>query len=234
MKIAICDDEKSEILKIEEILFKIDGDYQVHSFQTGEALLSAVAKEADFDLVFLDIYLKNENGIEVAKQLKKLYDDINIVFTTVSRDYAVEAFSVQALHYIVKPFGEDDIFDVFKRIGRRKEMRTTLTIRIERSINMLFQDEILKVESNGHRTMITMIDGRVFFVRKSFGEITGLLDNSFINIKKGVTVSMHHIAQLRSNDCTLTDGKKYLLQRNRKQEIKDIYHSFAMNKMKSN
>lgn len=234
MKIAICDDEKNEILKIEDILFKIDGNYQVLSFKNGEDLLSAVLKEQDFDLVFLDIYLKNENGIDVAKRLKDISSDISIVFTTVSRDYAVEAFSVQALHYIVKPFSEDDIFEVFRRLGRRKEMRSTLTIRIERSVNVLFQDEILKVESNGHRTIITMIDGRIFSVRKNFGEITDLLDDSFINIKKGVTVSMHHIVQMSSNDCTMTDGKKYLLQRNRKQEIKDIYHNFAINKMNSN
>lgn len=234
MKIAICDDEKNEILKIEDILFKIDGNYQVLSFKNGEDLLSAVLNEQDFDLVFLDIYLKNENGIDVAKQLKDISSDINIVFTTVSRDYAVEAFSIQALHYIVKPFSEDDIFEVFRRLGRRKELRSTLTIRIERSVNVLFQDEILKVESNGHRTIITMIDGRFFSVRKNFGEITDLLDDSFINIKKGVTVSMYHIAQMSSNDCTMTDGKKYLLQRNRKQEIKDIYHNFAINKMNSN
>ncbi len=234
MKIAICDDEKNEISKIEDILFKIDDDYQVLSFQKGEDLLLAALKGASFDLVFLDIYLKNENGIEVAKRLKEIFAGINIVFTTVSRDYAVEAFSVQALHYIVKPFSEDDIFEVFRRLGRRKELRSTLTIRIERSINVLFQDEILKVESNGHRTIITMIDGRIFSVRKNFGEITDLLDDSFIDIKRGVTVSMYHIAQMSSNDCTMTDGKKYLLQRNRKQEIKDIYHSFAMNKMNSN
>lgn len=231
MKIAICDDEYSEILKIEDVIFQIDENSEIHCFQSGSHLIAAIEEKRDFDLIFLDIYLNEENGIDVAKKIKAILPEADIVFTTVSREHAVEAFSLQALHYIVKPFKDEDIIEVFKRAGRKKETRSTLTLRIDRSLNVLFQDEIIKVESQGHRTIITMVDKTAFSIRKTFTEIISLLDETFLLLKKGVCVNMRYISQMKTNDCTLTDGTRYLLRREKKAEIRERYNNFAIEKM---
>lgn len=231
MKIAICDDEQGEILKIEDAILQINANSEIYCFQSGSSLIAEIAKQRDFNLIFIDIYLNGENGIDVAREIKNILPDVDIVFTTVSRDHAVEAFSIRALHYIVKPFNDADIIEVFKRIGKKRETRSTLTLRIERSINVLFQDEILKVESQGHRTIITMVDKTVFSIRKPFSEITLLLDETFIHLKKGVCVNMQYVSQMKTIDCTLIDGTRYLLRREKKAEIRERYNNFIMEKM---
>lgn len=231
MRIAICDDERKEIMKMEDILIQMDGNYQIECFDKIDDFWPAAARRPRFDLAFLDIYMGDENGIAVAQRLLETSPDTAVVFTTVSQEHAVDAFSVRALHYLIKPVKEEDVFEIFKRMGRKKEMRRTLTVRIERSINVLYQDEILKVESQGHRTIITMVDRNLFSIRKGFGEILSMLDDSFLYVKKGVAVNMYYIECFRADDCVLADGTRYLLQRSRKKEIKEKYFEFAMNKM---
>ena len=164
--------------------------------------------------------------MEVARAVQRLLPDVDIVFTTASRDHAVEAFSLRALHYVVKPVREEDIVEVFRRLGRRRETRHTLTLRIDRLINVLYQDEILKVEGQNHRTVITQIDGTVYAIWKPFREISEMLDASFVTIKKGVAVNMRCITRMTAHECTLTDNSKYLLRRDKSAEIRERYFSF--------
>ena len=226
MRIAICDDELDEIVRIRSFLLRMNGNYRIDTFQTGREMLEEIGRGADYGLLFCDIYLREENGVEVARAAQRLLPDANIVFTTTSRDHAVEAFSLRALHYIVKPVREEDIVEVFQRMGQRRETRRTLTLRIDRLINVLYQDEILKVEGQNHRTVITQTDGTVYAIWKPFREINDMLDSSFVPIKKGVAVNMRCITRMTAHECALTDNSKYLLRRDKSSEIRERYFSF--------
>ena len=64
MRIAICDDDRDEIYKIQNMIFAVQGDYRVDPFLSGTALLKAAEDGAAYDLLFCDIYMKEENGID--------------------------------------------------------------------------------------------------------------------------------------------------------------------------
>ena len=59
--------------------------------------------------MFLDIYMNGSNGIDTAKELRRSDADCLLIFTTTSTDHALEGFQVRALHYLVKPYSENDI-----------------------------------------------------------------------------------------------------------------------------
>ena len=226
MRVAICDDEKEEIAKIHEAMAGIQDNYRADTFQSCSALLDAVRSGEKYDLLFCDIYLNGENGLEAAKELQTLSPDTAIVFTTSSREHAVEAFSIRALHYLIKPIRREDIVEAFRRMDKRAEPRHMLTIRIDRSVNVLDQSDIIRVESHGHNTVITCLGGTVYSIRKPFREINGMLDSSFIQIKKGVTLNMRTISKMTSTSCTTGDGLSYLLRRDRAREIRETYIAF--------
>ena len=231
MIIAICDDELDEVHNLQNIIFNIQGDYRVDCFQDGKTLLEAVQNGQAYDLLFCDIYMKEENGIDVACKLLALSPQTAVVFFTSSREHAVDAYSVEALHYLIKPVRQEDIVEVFRRFGNRKEPRHTLTLRIERTISVLYQDEIIRIESHGHSTVIICENATVYSIRKPFYEISEMMDESFLHVKKGLMINMRFISQMTFRDCTTRDGCVFLLRRDQAKEIREKYFAFVTNEL---
>ena len=231
MRIAICDDDKKDIVRIQSAMLGIQDNYQVDTFESGRQFLDALQDGRVYDLLFCDIYLHDENGIDLVKEMQNISPNTAIVFTTSSTEHAVEAFSIRALHYLVKPIKQEDVIEVFRRLEKKVEPRHTLTIRIDRTVNVLFQDEIVRVESHGHNTVITYANNTVYSIRKPFWEINGMLDESFIRIKKGVTLNMRFITKMTYVDCMTRDGVSYLLRRDWAKSIREKYYEFVRNEM---
>ena len=231
MRIAVLDDDLDEVFKLQEMIFHISGNYRVDRFTEGKDLLKEVENGAVYDLLLCDVYMKGENGIEIAKQMKALCPQTPVAFITSSREHAVDAFSVDAVHYLVKPVTQEDVVEIFRRLQNKTEPRHTLTVRIDRVVNVLYQDEIIRVEGHGHNTEIICSDNTVYSIRKPFREMNELLDETFIQIKKGVTLNMRHILRMTYKDCTSRDGKIYLLRRDQAKEIRTKFYDFVKNEL---
>ena len=74
----------------------------LHTFQSGEAALSW-AREQPVDVAFLDIEMPVMNGIELARRLKEVDENIRIIFVTAFEQYALQACGVDAVGYLLKP-----------------------------------------------------------------------------------------------------------------------------------
>lgn len=231
MQIAIVNDEVNEIYKIQNLIFNMNDNFCVDHYLDGTSFLKEIEAGKNYDLLMCDIYLKDGNGIEIAKRTRSISPQTHIVFITNSREHAVDAFSVDAVHYLVKPVSQENIIEVFQRIDNKAEPRHTLTIRIDRAINVLYQDEIIRIESNGHNTEIICANNTAYSIRKTFREIDELLDETFIQIKKGVTLNMHYISRMTYKECMTQDGKTYLLRRDHAKDIREKYYSFVQNKL---
>ena len=232
INIAILDDEQEDAVSIQKMIFNMQGNWHVDQYTEGQKLVEAVETGKSYDLLLVDIYLKSENGVEIAKRLQSMVPQAPIVFITNSREHAVEAYSMNALHYIVKPVRQEDIIEIFRRLNHRSEPRHVLAIQIDRTITVLFQDEIIRVESHGHSTAISCINDTAFSIWKSYKDINELLDDTFLCVKKGVTLNMRYISRMTNRDCTTRDGKTYLLRREQAKEIRERYHSFLEAELK--
>ena len=200
--IAILDDNLEDIYRIQDMIFAIQGNWHIDQYMEGRKLLEAIENGKKYDLLLCDIDLKGENGVEIAKQLRNLIPQAPVVFVTNSQEYAVEAYSMEALHYIIKPVRQEDITEVFRRMNHRPEPRHILAIRVDYTLNVLFQDEIIRVESHGHNTVITCINDTTYSIWKPFREIDEMLDDTFVRVKQGVTLNMRWIARMTYRDCT--------------------------------
>lgn len=81
-----------------------------------EALEDFTAKAPE--VVFLDIQMPRMNGLELASRMLSMNNKVNIVFLTAHSDYAVDAFKVEAVDYLLKPISKEDIFRVVKRLQK--------------------------------------------------------------------------------------------------------------------
>lgn len=120
MRILVVDDE---MLARDELKYLLYRTKEVDIIDEAESVEEALEKliESKPDLVFLDIQLSDDSGFEIANILKKMKQPPAIVFATAYDQYAIQAFEVDALDYILKPFDEERIVQAIKKFKKRKQ-----------------------------------------------------------------------------------------------------------------
>ena len=123
MLVAICDDSKTDAEMIRFSLMDITDELETVWFSKGTDLIASIKQGNFYTLVFQDIYLENETGMDIAKVVRELSPETQIIFVTTSLDHAVDAFKVQAVDYLVKPCSEADVVKAFARVSMRINKR---------------------------------------------------------------------------------------------------------------
>ncbi|WP_414054470.1 LytTR family transcriptional regulator DNA-binding domain-containing protein [Macrococcus equi] len=103
MKILVVDDEPLARNELQYLIHEINDEHVTHEADSVEETLTALLSET-YDLLFLDINLINESGLDLAQKINKMKSPPMIVFATAHDTYAVKAFELNALDYILKPF----------------------------------------------------------------------------------------------------------------------------------
>lgn len=106
MQVVIIDDEKNSIKYLESILDKQEDFTVVASFSDSREGFAYLLKHP-CEVLFLDIDMPNINGIYIAEQISSLYPSIKICFVTAYNAYAVQAFELNAIDYLLKPYTEE-------------------------------------------------------------------------------------------------------------------------------
>lgn len=110
LKIAICDDEVSMTGILDTMLEKIAKrnfiKIETEVFSAGEQLEKEVKRKAYFDLIFLDIEMKGEDGITAARKIREIDRNVLIIYVTSHENYMQESFLVRPFRFVVKPIEE--------------------------------------------------------------------------------------------------------------------------------
>lgn len=106
MNILIADDEKSALTHLKKILLQLKPEAKITEAQNGLEALEIIEKNKP-DLIFLDIKMPRLSGLEVANSITSY--NPSIIFTTAHEKHAIEAFELNALDYILKPFEQERI-----------------------------------------------------------------------------------------------------------------------------
>lgn len=121
IRIAAVDDEQHVLERFERIVHKIDEFELCGVFESGEQLLSYLT-EHPLDAVFLDIEMTEVDGLQLSQRILDLNENIDIIFVTAFNQYAVEAFELQAIDYIMKPLTEERLRKTAKRLMKTKSI----------------------------------------------------------------------------------------------------------------
>lgn len=117
LRIAAVDDEYHVLERFERMLTG-EADIELCGlFETGDALLKYLENDS-LDAVFLDIEMPGLSGLELAEHIMDLNVDTQIIFLTAYNQYAIEAFEVHALDYILKPLTEERLKKTLVRLQK--------------------------------------------------------------------------------------------------------------------
>lgn len=196
-------------------------------------------------LVFLDIELAKDNGLQLAEQLLELEPAPAIVFATAYDEYALQAFELNALDYILKPFDEMRIQQTLEKIVKiqsiggtqimpapvtiRKPMEQTgkIAITVEERIVLVDINKIVFVGCVDGKTMIKTLDNEY-----KAGEPLVLLERklpvtSFVRIHRSFLVNLQHISEIQpwfnsTYNLVMQDGSKLPVSRTYVKELKQL------------
>ena len=120
MRLAFVDDDYGEIKKLTTMIDKelhgtVYSSCTKQLFSTGETFLS-VWKPGMYDIVFLDIFMDQLTGVDVARQIRKTDASVKIIFCTTSNEFASESYCVDASFYLVKPFSQNMVHTMVQKL----------------------------------------------------------------------------------------------------------------------
>lgn len=203
MKIAICEDELIQIEYISKIIKKWKNEMKVEvtidSYLNAESFLFSEIN--DYDLIILDIQMKELDGITLAKKIRKTNDLVKIVFITGISDFIGEGYEVDALHYLLKPVKEEKIFSVLNKAIITIPEQFLL---IEN--NKLNLKDILYIESFGHKVNIKTIDNQIVVTQK-FSELLKKTQNFIFQCHRCYGVNIRRIKSITKTEIILDNNE---------------------------
>ena len=125
IKVLIIDDDHSARCILQKYL-EIAGNVDILGNVSDTFAANKIIKSDSPDLIFLDINMPDEDGLQFATKLRDSNINIPIVFTTAYKNYALDAFKVKPVDYMVKPFGLDDIFNILRKVEQHITQQKTL------------------------------------------------------------------------------------------------------------
>ena len=231
MRIAVCDDVVSEQEQFGEAMRGWDPTREAEKYFSGAALLEAAKSAPVFDIAFIDIYMPGENGVDVAGALKEISPETEIVFVTTSEDHAVSAFSLGALHYLVKPVTTEGIVEAFRRLAElRTRQRETLSCSVGGSVCTVFLSQLCSLESGNHTVEVSLDDGRRLKTRTPLYELEQKAGRRFLKVNRGVVVNMDHIERMGTDCCVLRNGSRFFLAVRERNAICAAYSDYLLDR----
>ena len=229
LKIAVCDDlpaDRAAILRIlSAYLDRNDLVARTDTFASGEEFLQA--DTAQYDLVFLDIFMPGRSGMETARALLEQNPRVQIVFASTSLEFAAEAFNIEALHYIVKPIAEEQLTAVLDKFFDGLYSLRTVTVKVGRLEESLYLADILYIEAKGKHTVIHLKGGHLLEASQSLAEMSQLLPaGDFCQPIRWALVSMREIVSMPSNSLKLSDQSEIPISRGKREEMRAAFADF--------
>lgn len=222
LSIAVCDDEILEQCKIagkvEKILGEMKVSCTVRQFGSGEELLQAVE---DFDIIFLDILMLDMDGMETARLFREKNFDKLLIFVSSSREYILEAYDVEAFHYLLKPIEEQKLKMVLQRAVQKMEhhVQEFIIASRERQKWKLYLDYIYYFEIKGRVIEVHGTEGLfTYYGRIGMLENT-LQDKGFFRCHKSYLVNLKAVSSYNRQELTLDNGEKIVIARRRYEEF---------------
>jgi len=212
MKLAICDDEEEYVVDVARHINQYFAEhglsYEVDKYFSSSDILNSTEV---YDIVFLDIEMEGDNGIKVAKELKKRNPDIVLMFVTAYDHYLDEAFDLGSTRFFDKPIDSARFYKgLEKAISKVDNTEIKFYLKDENCGTIsIMSNDIIFVEIKGRKTKIVSRE-REYLSRENIKIWKNKLTKSyFISPHNSFIVNTNYITYFK-NDHVILDDKYYI------------------------
>lgn len=236
MRIAICDDEKIYRDKIKGYLedyIKIYPEISIMEFGSGEDLIKVYDSNSTFDFLFLDIEMKDINGVVTAKKIREKDKNVIMFFITSYVNYVSDTFRVGAFQFLIKPTNKKDFKKDFERaIEQYKISHSKYVIKYKGITTTLEIGDILYIE--GYNRYLYVFDG--ITKHKSVGKLKDeeekLSVYGFLRCHQGFLVNMAYIKQIDKSSISLKNEDSIPVSKRLRPSLMDAFNKYIIRGIK--
>lgn len=242
IKVCVCDDDVTIANRICIILESLSREKSIEIktdvFYDGITLIDNLGRyNSMYDIIFLDIEMKDLNGIETAKQLRLRDEFAYIIYVTSHENYAIETFSVRPYQFVLKPFKDEVIekhfLDIYEKLSDVDEY---FEFKYNKAYYKLHLNDIMFFESQARRIIIHIKDGKTYEYYDRLDNVKEKVNNSksdFLRIHKSTLVNSKYIKIKSQNEVELMDGTILAISDNKRKEINEHYMKKVEERMRN-
>lgn len=233
-QIAICDDDKEELDKMEQMLRaydKMPDKLLIKCFENAADLISDVETKAFLpDIFVLDIYLSDATGIETAKKLRDMGNVGSVIFVTSSKEHALEAFGVSATSYLVKPICENALLNAVEQAmeSLAAKQRRYVFIETKEQIRRIALHDIVYCEAQRKTQYVYLQGGESILLHMTMTKLCEMLCcyQEFMKVGVSYVVNLEHIERLGTQILYMDNGTEIYLPRGSYQSLRKKYFDY--------
>lgn len=200
LTVVIAEDniEAQEIMKTFVDSFK--GFKVIGIANTGESLLE-LNIQLNPDLIIAHIYMPKLNGVNAIKSCLKINPELKFIFTTAYDQYAVEAFDINAIDYVMKPIKKERLYVALEKarlsLNQNKQVanKHILTIKMDRTSYFIHFPRIIFLEKDRRKTIIHTLDQK-YETNESLEFIHEKLNHNFFRAHRSFIVNLNYISHI--------------------------------------
>lgn len=235
IKIALCDDDRSILQQLSIYLDRYrvakNREIEYFAFQSPLELLAEIDRGKRFDLLFLDVLMPGENGIDTAAEIRKIDSAVKIIFLTSSAEYAVQSYTVEAYFYQLKPIWEDAFVRLMDSVLAvcEKEQTDSLILRCKNGITRIELRQLEYCEVI-HRTLfIHLTTGKVLESVGSLDDLSRQLSSygNFLRPHRSFLINLDHVRTLSYQGILMSCMSEIPIPRGKYNDVKNAFLEYA-------
>lgn len=243
LRIAICDDDREDLDKLKNLVLQIMEAYPVRcdiqGFASGEELLQ---EQEAFDLIFLDILIGGENGIEIGKMLYRKFRNVRIIFQTNYGEFCADAInrSHAAFAFLQKPMDKLLVEEQIRAFLEMREKSQEEWISFEQieyigqietekkqSIRLPIQKLLYFEAQKNERSIRVTTEDSIFIYSGAFSDLQKkLIPFGFEVCSRGILVNMDRIKWMDKRSVTMLNGAQLPLSQRRSALFRERMYAF--------
>lgn len=238
LKIAICDDMDAELRRIaaltNEYLSMRSLSAEVREFSHPDALLTVCENES-FHIFLLDMVMPMVSGLELGRRIRRVSTDAQIIYITTEPGYALDAYTVNPLHYLLKPVDKSALFFALdlatEKVNFGEEL--SVTVKTKTGLRTLSADTIVCCEYARHTAVCTLSTGERIETVTLSGSFAShieplLQDKRFISPHTAFALNMSFVERMDKEGFTLRGGAFVPVSGKQYAAVRNTYMSYRL------
>ena len=232
IRIAICDDEKHMSDHIRSMVLnffrKKNREISLRMFSGGEELLSY---NGQIDILFLDIQMKDMDGMETARKLRADKFRGFLVFITVLKEMVFQSFEVQAYDYLVKPVDGKQFEKTMERLYASMQNASEDSLLVQKGYEgrIIREDEIVFCEIIDRKIYLNLASGEVVDYYERIENLETKLNNRFYRCHRSYLINLKHLKGYKNGTACMDNGKEIPVSRLRSKEFSGVVLQYMKN-----
>lgn len=235
IKIAVVEDSDIDAATCLEFLNRYASDrghiFHIDRYPGGNSFLTKFKSQYDF--IIFDVQLGDRNGIDVAKEVRKVDEEVIIMFETNLGKYATSGYEVAAIDYVLKPLNYASLSLKLDRVMRqlsRHDSGASIVVKMESGYAKVNVDDVFYLEIFGHDIVFHESEKKTA-TYGTLKEYESMLSNyHFLRCNSCYLVNAAKIMEIKQYDLLLSNGETIKISHPRRKEFVNEFKRYMMEK----